>query len=234
MLNVTVDDSKVTLFVDFSSRRMVQYVKQGINKAGAETAKYVQTRHLTGGTTEDRLGVRSGLLRRSAHGLKAMEMGDRIVGGAGAGGNLVYADVHINREGRKLVITPKKAKFLAVPFRGWQSRTGSIGYGRTKQPGPLSYPKGFLTPIKTKKGGLMLAHVERYTKSITTQHKGIKVRMSYKGRGNIKSIVPYYMLLKEVTVPARVFPERVAIVRRRYIVDTVRDEMLKMFKRKTI
>jgi hypothetical protein len=212
MFNVTVDDSKLTLFVDFSSRRMVQYVKQGINKAGIETASYVVSRHLTGGTTEDRLGVRSNRLRASARGLKAVITGDRVVGGAGFGANLVYAPVHINNEGHKSIITANKG-MLAIPFRGWSSRTGDIGYGRTKKSGPKDYPSNFFNvKIKTKKGGLILAH---------------------KVKGKNARIEPYYLLLKQVEVPARVYPERVAIVRRRYIVETIKNEMMKVFQRKT-
>jgi len=211
MFNITVDDSKFTLLVDFSSKKMIRAVQQGITQAGIETASYVKTRHLTGGTTEDRLGVRSGLLRKSAHGLKATVEGDRVTGGAGIGDGLIYADVHINREGRKLVITPKHAKALAVPFRGFGSRTGDIGYGRTKQPGPKDYAKGFLTPFRTKKGGMLLVH---------------------RVKGKNARIEPYYMLLKSVTVPARVFPERVLIVRRRYILETIKNNMMGVFGKK--
>ena len=214
MFNITVDDSKLTLFVDFSSKRMIQFVKQGIDKAGVETAAYVKTRHLTGGTTEDRLGVRSGTLRKSAHGLKATVEGDRVVGGAGLGDGLVYAPIHIRGEsfGGSSTTIRAKGKMLAVPFRGWASRTGDIGYGRTKQPGPLSYPKGFLNVrIPTKKGGLILGH---------------------RVKGKNARIDPYYLLIPQVVVPVRVFPERVMIVRRRYIVGTIRDEMMNMFQGK--
>lgn len=209
MFNIKVDDSKVTLFVDFANRRMVQYVKQGITKAGVETAQYIKVRHLTGGTTSDRLGVRTGLLRKAAHGLKPIESGDRVIGGAGLGDGLVYAPVHINREGTKTTITPKNSKYLTVPFRSWQSRSGSMGYGPVKRPSARDYSKGFLRVIKTKSGKLMLAHV--------TGPKGKK------------TIVPYYMLLKKVVVPARVYPERIAIVRRRYIVETIKNEMMRAF-----
>jgi hypothetical protein len=218
MFNVTVDDSNVLLFFDFKSRRMVQYVKQGIQRAGIETASYVKVRHLTGGTTEDRLGVRTGILHASAHGLKPVEFGDRIIGGAGmggprGGGQLVYAPVHINREGTKTTITPKRAKLLAVPFRSWQSRTGPTGYGWQRQESPKNYPRGFFFKMKTKNNRTMLVHAE--------------------GKGKNVKLYPYFMLLPSVTVPARVYPERVAMVRRRYIVRTIRDELIKMLARRS-
>jgi len=229
MINVTVDDSKLTLFIDFSSRRMVQYVKQGINKAGDETAKYVKSRHLTGGTTEDRLGVRSGLLRKAAHSLKVMEMGDRITGGAGLGDGLIYAPIHIRSEtfgGTKTTIRAKSGS-LAIPLRGYGSRTGDIGYGRTKQPGPLSYPKGFLEYFKSKKGNSLLVHKIWSSKGKVSGLKKVGKGFAFR---NV-TIVPYYLLKKSVVVPVRVFPERIITVRRRYIVETIRNEMIKVFKR---
>lgn len=227
MFNIKVDDSKVTLFVDFANRRMVQYVKQGITKAGVETAQYIKVRHLTGGTTSDRLGVRTGLLRKAAHGLKPIESGDRVIGGAGLGDGLVYAPVHINREGTKTTITPKNSKYLTVPFRSWQSRSGSMGYGPVKRPSARDYSKGFLRVIKTKSGKLMLAHVT-WSKG-TKKKKGAFGKSAY---GGSRTVVPYYMLLKKVVVPARVYPERIAIVRRRFIVETIKNEMVKALKRK--
>ena len=233
MFNVTVDDSKVTLFVDFSSRRMVQYVKNGVNKAGVETAAYIKTRHLTGGTTEDRLGVRSGLLRRSAHGMKPVEIGDRIRGGAGIGGSLVYAPIHINYEGHKSVITAKGSGSLAIPLRGFGSRTGDIGYGAVKRPSPRDYPAGFLVPFKTKKGNMLLVH-KTWSKGTKGRSGGSKGAAGKFAIGGKCTITPYYLLKKSVTVPARVYPERVAIVRRRYIVETIKNEMIKVFQRKTV
>jgi hypothetical protein len=213
MFNITVDDSKVSLFVDFASKKMVKAVAAGITQAGAETAAYVQSRHLTGGTTEDRLGVRSGHLRRSAHGVKAELAGDRIVGGVSAGGGLIYSGVHINSQGHKTVIRAKRNDgSLAIPLRGFSSRTGDIGYGYVKKSSPLDYPKGFLEPFKTKKGNMLLVHKQ--------------------GRGKKTTFVPYYLLMKSVTVPARVFPEWVATVRRRYIVGTIANSMIGALKKR--
>jgi len=232
MFNITVDDSKLTLFIDFSSKKMVRAVQSGINNAGMETASYVKTRHLTGGTTEDRLGIRSGLLRASAHGMKAVISGDRIIGGTGLGDGLVYAPIHIKPEafgGTKTTIRAKGSGSLAIPLRGWASRggvdaTGVTGYGAVKRTSPRDYSKGFLVPFKTRKGNMLLVH--KIWSRGTKKKKGAFGKYAIGGKC---TIIPYYLLMKSVVVPARVFPERVLIVRRRYIVETIKNEMMKVF-----
>ena len=68
-----------------------------MNIQSRSLTNFVITRHLTGETTEDRLAVRSGMLRRTTRAKKAVIKKDDIIGGVLFG--VKYAVAHVGRKG---------------------------------------------------------------------------------------------------------------------------------------
>ena len=66
-----------------------------INKNALELQKYIRTERLSGGTTADRLAVRSGNLRASIGLLKTQMTEDGVEGGVSlGGGSALWSDPH--------------------------------------------------------------------------------------------------------------------------------------------
>jgi len=85
---------------------------------------YVITRHLTGGTTKDRLKVRTGHLRRTTKPRKIEVKKYTVIGGVNFGA--IYAKVHIGRRGKETIIKPRRAKMLAIPLPAALTGAGVI------------------------------------------------------------------------------------------------------------
>lgn len=143
--------------------------------------RFVTIQYLRGGTTPNRLRMRSGNLIRTTIPMKTRIVGSMLEGGIQFGAK--YAPVHVGEEGQITKIPKGGAKgMLAIPIGAMVKKSGvsrMVG-GEIRQ----QYP--FLTLIKSKKGNLILADVRK------------------KGK-----IIPYFVLKSRVSVTTRVFPKTI-------------------------
>jgi len=126
--------------------RLKRVLKQVVRRQSRALTQYVKTRHLTGGTTSDRLAVRSGHLRRSTKPRRVSERDGQIVGGVEFGAR--YASVHVGPKGKRTTIRPKSAQYLAIPLAAAKTAAG-VARG-----GPRDYPDSFV--VRTKAGNLLV------------------------------------------------------------------------------
>ena len=87
--------------------------------------RFVSIQYLRGGTTPNRLAVRSGHLMRTTIPIKTKIVGSMLEGGIQFGAN--YAKVHIGPEGQVTTIRPKasnKSGYLFIPVGKSLSRSG--------------------------------------------------------------------------------------------------------------
>lgn len=147
--------------------------------------RYIRVEKMTGGTTESRLRARSGHLRASVIPIKAERKADTIESGVSIG--KVYARMHIGPRGQKTTITPKKGKFLTIPLPAALKPSGDLrGPARSDMWGET-----FIA--KSKKGNLIIFGRARIMKG--------------KRAGELRGqVVPLFLLVKKVTVPARIHP----------------------------
>ena len=142
--------------------------------------RFVTIQYLRGGTTPNRLRMRSGNLIRTTIPMKTRIVGSMLEGGIQFGAE--YAPVHVGTEGQITKISSKIGKMLAIPIGAMVNKSGVSrmvgGSIRTQYP--------FLTLIKSKKGNLILADVRK------------------KGK-----IIPYFVLKSQVAVKTRVFPKTI-------------------------
>ena len=130
-------------------RVFYKHMRQGLKDTGLTFQNEFAARHLKGGTTEDRLRVRTGMLRRSwGHTLKgdsiataAVHMGFGPPAQPFAGGAQKYAQAHV--EGA--TITPKHGRFLAIPVAEGLTRAGAARFRS-----PRDVPGGFFVRLGSK------------------------------------------------------------------------------------
>jgi len=162
-----------------------------INRNAIALQRYVRAEKLSGGTTADRLAVRSGKLRASIKLLKTEITEDGVEGGISLGGGLRYGRVHIGPRGQVSVIKPKHGKYLTIPLEAAKAGKGGQGPGRGSARGG---PWGETFVGKSKAGNLIIFGRLRIT-------KGKRV-------GELRSrIVPLFLLKKQVIIRARIHPE---------------------------
>lgn len=146
-----------------------------------EAVTYAKTNYLTGGTTANRLAVRTGALRAS-FGMQVQQAGPNVsarIGyilpqvSAGGGDPLVYARIHEGwPDGRRSTrIRPRTSQYLAIPLHAALTPAG-VPRGR-----PRDFPDTFVA--RTQQGRLMI--------------------FQRTGTG----IEPLFLLLREVNVPSR-------------------------------
>ena len=147
---------------------------------------HIREDYLTGGTGPARLAVRTGNLRSSTRELPVTDRGDSIESGVGFGTS--YAQVHVGPKGQVTTIRAKKGKFLAIPLRAARTPAG-VGRGA-----PRSGVFGETFIRRTEAGKLMIF--------------GRRVVQRGQNAGATRGgIVPLFLLVKQVAVPARVHPE---------------------------
>ena len=150
---------------------------------------HIRTEHLTGGTTETKLRVRSGRLRGSVIPLKTEVKADQVEGGVSIG--TVYGRTHFGPKGQKTKIVPKKGKYLTIPLPGAMTKAGVV------KGGARSGQWGETFVAKSKAGNLIIFGRQR----IMTP--GPKT-------GELKGqAIPLFLLKKSVVVPARVHPKEI-------------------------
>lgn len=172
------------------SSKLIRRISKIIELNSRLLQTHIRTEKMTGGTSATRLRVRSGHLRRSVQVKKVDLSGGNIRGGVTIGGseyNVRYARVHIGRRGQKTIIKPKRAKFLTVPLKAALTPSGVLK-------GPArSNIWGDTFVAKTAQGRLVIFGRGRIMKG--------------ERQGELRSkILPLFLLLKQVTVPARIHP----------------------------
>jgi len=155
------------------SPKVVQVVKEH----SVRLWQQVIVRHLTGGTTSDRLGRRSGNLARSTRPIPVKMEGSKVTGGLSFGAE--YAWTHIGPAGSQVTIRPKNKRFLAIPLAAAKTAAG-VARG-----GPLS---GIWGPTFIAKG------------VIFGFSGGTKASKSAKP-------IPLFVLKRSVVVPRRIHPK---------------------------
>jgi hypothetical protein len=112
-----------------------------------DLTNYIIKEHLTGGTTENKLKVRSGSFRRLTIPIKPSTYSKKMRAGtqfAGAG-----ARVHVGPPSQVTTIKPITSKYLAIPIGDALSASGAPRYSS-----PRAVPG--LIPITSRKGNLLL------------------------------------------------------------------------------
>jgi hypothetical protein len=166
--------------------RLMSVAKRVLNTNSVLLASHIKTEHMTGGTSDTRLAVRSGRLRASCVAIRAVEKEGSVEAGVAIG--TVYARTHIGPPGQITTIIPKRGKYLAIPLGAAKSAAG-VSKGSVREG-----PWGATFVRKTKKGALIIFGRQEITKGY---------RM-----GMLRSkIVPLFLLLKSVSIPARIDPQ---------------------------
>lgn len=149
---------------------------QVVERRFGEAVQYARTRYLSGGTTADRLAVRTSRLYRAfTHRVQRTERGVTAqIGYLNASPEvLAYAHVHEGwPEGRsQTVIRPRNAQYLTIPLHA-----ANIGSG-ARAPRARDFPNTFVA--RSQRGNLLIF-----------QRQG-------------QTIVPLFVLKTEVIIPAR-------------------------------
>jgi len=183
---ISVDVSGVRRLLQRLSRantRVQQTTKRILGARLIEAVRYARTQFLTGGTTAERLAVRTGRLR-AAFGAQVTGQGWQIQGrlgyivpqqvGRDGADPLIYARVHegwpTNRG--STTIRPRSARYLTVPLEAAKTAAG-VARGRARD-----FDETFVR--RSRAGHLII--------------------FQRQGDGQIS---PLFLLLPEVTIPAR-------------------------------
>lgn len=163
--------------------RVQQATKRILGARLIEAVRYARTQFLTGGTTAERLAVRSGRLRAS-FGAEVTGQGGQLQGrlgylvpqqvGRDGADPLIYARVHEGwpNNRRSTTIRPRAARYLTVPLDAVKTAAG-VARGRARD-----FEDTFVQ--RSRAGNLII--------------------FQRQGDGQI---TPLFLLLPEVTIPAR-------------------------------
>lgn len=168
--------------LEIKQNKLVSLVTQAIRTNSMRIYSRLVSKHLRGQTTPTTVRRRSGSLSRSVGALIPHIEGSKITGGIRVGTR--YAGVHIGPRGSTVTITPKKAKYLAIPLQVAQTAAG-VARG-----GPRSGIWGKTFIAKSKAGNLIIFGRSDGTK---------------KGTGT--SPIPLFVLKSKVVIPRRVDPD---------------------------
>lgn len=186
-------------------------LKTGLNKQSISLRNYINTRHLTGGTSSDRLGSPSGRLRASGKIIEAAQRGKDIVAGVSYGGTtkggkpVKYAHIHIGKVGQETTIKAKSGGALTIPIMAGRTPAGKES-----------------AKAKRLKDARKLTFIPRHGKApllVNTTNKLFE---------------PMYVLKKSVTIRARVHPEVILNTRQDTITAAVSKEIDKAIRRSKV
>jgi len=174
---------------------------RGVNVESKNLLNYINTRHLRGGTSGDRLASPSGRLRGSGKPMIAKQVGNEIQGGVQYGGvskgaPVLYAPIHIGRRGQETTIKAKSGGALSIP----------ILYGRT----PAGKESAKAKKLKDSRKLSFIARAGESPLLVLT------------GKGKFQ---PMYVLKKSVKIKTRVHPEEILKLKQEQIVQTVAKEV---------
>jgi len=163
--------------IDQIINKLAPKVRKVVNEHSVRLWRQVLTRHLTGGTSADRLGRRTGTMARGTRPIPVKMEGSKVTGGLSFG--VKYAWTHVGPSGSKVTIKPTNKKFLAIPLAAAKTAAG-VARG-----GPLS---GIWGPTFIAKG------------IIFGFSGGTKGTQS-------KTPIPLFVLKRSVVVPRRLHPK---------------------------
>jgi hypothetical protein len=129
-LSLDVEIVKKGLNLDKLSPEIKAGLTKGLNAESINLRNYINTRHLTGGTSSDRLGSPSGRLRASGKIIEAKQRGNDIIAGVEYGGTtkggkpVKYAHIHIGKPGQVTTIKAKSGGALAIPIMAGRTPAG--------------------------------------------------------------------------------------------------------------
>jgi hypothetical protein len=173
-------------------KSLVDKVVGVLNKTLANVVRKLQTQHLTGGTTDNALGKRSGTLSREIIPTPAHpEMGTPLITATIHAG-VKYAAVHFGPRGTAVTLRPKNKQFLAIPTDFAKTPAG-VAKG-----GPLDPIWG---PTFINKGVIFGYHGGQ--RGVT---EGIRQRNAAGQTVKKGEIIPLFILKKSVVVKRRIDP----------------------------
>jgi len=141
------DGQRFRTFVKNFDKQIRKTLLDEMNRQSELQTTHIIRRHLTGGTSKDKLGVRSGQLRRTTRKIKAVMGNTEISGGTKFG--VEYARVHIGRKGR--VTTIRGKPWLKIPLDAAKTPAGNI---KSRFSGKGKTPGTFIR--KSKAGNLII------------------------------------------------------------------------------
>ena len=171
------------------SKRIFSEAKKILRTEAVLMAAHIK-KDLMSGPRPEKLGVRTEALRSSVKSIAVKESPGLIESGVGFGTQ--YARPHVGPKGQVTTIRAKKGKFLAIPMAAALTPSG-VAKGA---PRSGMWGQTFLFRLKDGSGRLML-----FGKRIA--QKGAKAGQT---RG---SIVPLFLLVKQVKIKSRVHPEEI-------------------------
>jgi len=174
-------------------KNLVDKVVGVLNKTLAGMVRKLQTQHLTGGTTDNALGKRSGTLSREIIPTPAhSEMGTPMVITATVHAGVKYATVHFGPRGTSVTIRPKNKQFLAIPTDFAKTPAG-VAKGGPLDPiwGPTFVNKGVIFGYQGGQRGVT---------------EGVRQRAAAGQAVKKGEIIPLFILKKSVVVKRRIDP----------------------------
>jgi hypothetical protein len=175
-IEVKVDNKRLVLKIQELTPELEDVLFDETKKQSDKLTNYIIKNHLTGGTSDTKLKVRSGSFRRLTLPIKPKAYSAKMRGGTQFAG--IGARVHVGPKNQVTTIKPIASKYLAIPIGEALNGNGVARYS-----GPRSVPG--LSLITSRKGNKLLAR---------TSDAGIE---------------PFFLLLKQVEVKARVHPDEV-------------------------
>ena len=138
--------NRVILKIDKLDEEVMGVIMRVFRRQSQSMANYIIIRHLTGGTTSDRLARRTGTLAKSTRPRKVERKGKKVVGGVVLGTE--YAKVHVGEKGKVTTIRPRRAQFLAIPLSAAKTAAG-VPRGR-----PRDFGNTFIQ--RSRRGNLLI------------------------------------------------------------------------------
>lgn len=154
-LDIDVDTSDIKDL----DKSIVRGLIKGITGGSAHLTSQVQNKHLRGGTTSTRLGVRSGKMRSETRAVRTRIEGTKVKGGFKI--DVFYASTHFGPRGKTTTIKPTRSQWLTIPLppaltaggrpkktsaRQWGDRLKFIPRG-SKPPLLAEVNRGSITPF---------------------------------------------------------------------------------------
>ena len=146
-VKVEIEDGKLLVKIQKLTPAIQDALFEETGEQSRKLTNWIIKNHLTGGTTADRLAVRSGTFRRLTLPIVPSTYSSKMKGGtqfAGAG-----ARVHVGPKGQITTIKPITSKYLAIPIGEALTSNGVSRYS-----GPRAVPG--LDLITSLRGNLLL------------------------------------------------------------------------------
>ena len=219
-IEVKADFNKVIVYLDKLVPGIISKVKAELRYQSNEMKDFVKEAYLTGGPGDYRLRVRSRTLLRSLGVITATtnraenKSVHSMVGGIHVGGGVPYARVHINKPGTVTTIYGKP--WLTVPQLGGPAYKKSLGQGGIKHSRSIDYPH--LVYMMIRGQPVLVAG------KIGTRGKLVPLRAMGKGGRGVRVV---YWLKRSVRVRARVHPEWIVKLRRKFIYSGIKAAVAK-------